>query len=235
MVSAALFIAGSYLWGAIPTAYLVSRYQKGIDIRRVGTGTVGSANVAAHVGKLAGLFVVGFDCVAKGTIPVVLANVLGQSTMVQAGVGLAAIAAHNWSPYLRFTGGRGVATAVGVIAGFVMWQELIALALIGLLGRLVVRDIALWTFVALALLPVLAYLFGRQVEVIYLTLLIGLLLILKRMTANWQLPRRDYSLLPLLANRILWDRDVARRADWIELGAQSGEHQASGGAEEELA
>lgn len=212
MVLPTLFVVSAYFWGALPTAYLVGRWMKGIDIRQHGTGTVGSANVVAHVGKLSGLFVVSYDCVAKGAVPVFLANIMGQSNAVQVGVGLAAIAGHNWSPYLRFTGGRGVATAVGVLAGFVMWKEMIVLTIIGVGGRQIIRDSGIWTLIGLVILPVLAYLFGQPTEVLFLTLFLGALLVLKRLTANWQLPDQDYSLMMVLANRVLWDRDVASKS-----------------------
>jgi glycerol-3-phosphate acyltransferase PlsY len=215
MLSSILLIVGSYLWAAIPTAYLVARYRKGIDIRRYGSGNMGATNVMTHVGKRTGFLLGTFDCLGKGTLPVVAANLMDQSLAVQAGAGLAAIAGHNWSPYVGFTGGRGVATAIGVVFGFQMWYEFLILAVVmGAIGLLLFRETGFWTFIAMLALPVLAFLFREPPELIYMSLGIGGLLILKRLTANWERPASRYPLANILVYRVLWDRDVPKKAEW---------------------
>lgn len=210
-----LLIVGSYLWAAIPTAYLVARYRKGIDIRRYGSGNMGATNVMTHVGKRTGFLLGTFDCLGKGTLPVVAANLMDQSLAVQAGAGLAAIAGHNWSPYVGFTGGRGVATAIGVVFGFQMWYEFLILAFVmGAIGLLLFRETGFWTFMSMLALPVLAFIFDRPPEVLYMTLGIGGLLVLKRLTANWERPTSQYPLANILVYRVLWDRDVPKKAEW---------------------
>ena len=143
-IYAVLAIAAAYLWGAIPSSYIVVRRLKGIDIRDYGSGNVGASNVMTHLGMKAGFLLGTFDCVAKGTLPVVIVRLLDQGLALQVGVGLAAIAGHNWSPFIRFAGGRGVATAIGVVFGFFMWQEILILgAVLGIIGRLIFRDTGL--------------------------------------------------------------------------------------------
>ena len=215
MVTAAIILA-AYLWGAIPSAYLVGRYFKGIDIRDYGSGNVGASNLMEHVGKWTGLLLGSFDAVAKGTLPVVAAKLLDQSVAVQAGVGLAAIAGHNWSPYIRFTGGRGVATVMGVMLGFLMWREmLVGALLIGIIGKRLTHESAFWSLVAVLTLPLQASLFGQPPELVYMSIGITLLLASKRLTANWEPPRSTQHSLPkVLAYRLLWDRDVPRREGW---------------------
>ena len=216
MLTATLFIAGAYLWAAIPSAYLVGRYRKGIDIRDYGTGSVGATNVMTHVGRRTGWLLGTFDCLAKGVLPVMMAKLFDQDLSVQLGVGTAAIAGHNWSVYLRFTGGRGVAAAVGVVFGFLMWPEFLILTVVmGGLGWLVFKETALWTLVAMVVLPILALLFGRPDEVFYMTLNIGGLLILKRLTANWEALPKEYPLARVLTFRFFWDRDVPRKGHWM--------------------
>ena len=169
MFTAALLIIGAYLWASIPTAYLVGRYAKGIDIRDYGSGNVGATNVMTHVGRWTGFLLGAFDCLAKGALPVVLGRLLDQSLAVQASAGLAGVAGHNWSIYLRFTGGRGVATAIGVLIGLAMWWECIILTgVVGIVGRLMFRDTGLWTFISMLALPLLAFLFGRPPEILYM-------------------------------------------------------------------
>ena len=224
-MATALIIAGAYLWGAVPSAYLAGRFLKGIDIRDYGSGNVGAANVGEHVGRWTGIGLGAFDMLGKGTLPIVVARLLDQSLAAQGAVGAAAIAGHNWSPYIGFTGGRGLATAGGVLLGLLMWKEiLVAIVLIVVLGRLVTRDVAFWTLVALLTVPPLAYLFGQSSELVYMLFGIALLLVLKRLTANWETPVRDGHSVPgVLLRRLVWDRDVARRLEWMVRRPASGE------------
>jgi len=96
---------------------------KGVDVRQQGSGNVGATNVARVVGKLPGLFVLVVD-MAKGWIPVTL--LASKVAALDAGVpvdtlrialGVAAVAGHIWNPFLQFQGGKGVATALGVLLG----------------------------------------------------------------------------------------------------------------------
>jgi glycerol-3-phosphate acyltransferase PlsY len=217
MLSSALLVLASYLWGAVPSAYLLGRRLKGIDVRRHGSGNVGASNVMVLMGRWTGLWLGAFDSLGKGTLPVVVAKLMDESLAVQAVAGLAAIAGHNWSPYIRFTGGRGVATAIGVLIGLLMWKELLIGALIlGVMWRPVSRDTGIWTLVMILAVPVLAYLIGEPAELVYASGAILLLLMLKRLTANWETPRGEYSLPRVLAYRLLWDRDVQSRDRWTD-------------------
>ncbi len=222
MAEPALFILAGYLWGSFPTAYVVARVLRGVDIRTHGSGNVGASNLTEVAGWRVGLAIGVFDCAVKGTLPVVASGLADQSLTVQAGVGLAAIAGHNWSPFIKFTGGRGVATGIGVYLGFFMWQELLVAGMVWLVGRQLRRDSAFWTFVLLFLIPVIAYsVFERQSEVVLMSVGIIVLLIFKRLTANWALPEGEFSWVRLLAYRFLWDRDVSRKEAWVERRPQS--------------
>jgi len=206
-MATALIIAGAYLWGAVPSAYLAGRFLKGIDIREYGSGNVGAANVGEHVGRWTGIGLGAFDMLGKGTLPILVARFLDQSLAAQGAVGAAVIAGHNWSPYIRFTGGRGVATAMGVLVALSMWQELLTVAvLFGWIGRSIYRETGLWTLVSMIVLPLLAYVFA--------TVGFGALIALKRLTANWELPRGEHGLARVLTYRLTWDRDVPGKAQW---------------------
>ena len=150
-----VLIAAAYLLGSIPSAFLLARYLRGIDIRDYGSGNVGASNVMEHVGLRTGIALGVFDTLFKGTMPVVAANLMGQSPAVQGAVAIAAIAGHNWSAYLKMTGGRGIAIGIGVLLGMGLWIELaFGLLLIGLMGRVVMKDTGIWSLVSFLALPV---------------------------------------------------------------------------------
>src|SRR3989338_5557219 len=110
-----LLVFFAYLLGSIPTGFVVGSLS-GIDIRRAGSGNVGATNVARVVGKAQGLLTLLGD-VAKGFIPVYLAYRLGLTQAMTAAAALAAVLGHLYPVFLKFRGGKGVATALGVFLG----------------------------------------------------------------------------------------------------------------------
>ena len=103
-----------YAIGSLPTAYLFTRYILGQDIRDIGDNNSGAANVFRNVGAKAGVAVGAIDIV-KGSVVIVLAKVLVDDTGMEMMAGAAALAGHNFPVHLKFRGGRGAATAVGVL------------------------------------------------------------------------------------------------------------------------
>lgn len=106
-------LAAAFLMGALPTAYLMARAVAGVDIRTVGDGNMGARNVYLNVGPLAGLFVALVD-VGKGAGAVLLARWLGQPDGVVRAAGLCAVLGHDFTPFLRFHGGQGMAAILGI-------------------------------------------------------------------------------------------------------------------------
>ena len=214
MLASTLIVLWAYLWGGVPFTYLAGRYLRGIDIREYGSGNVGASNLMEQTGTVTGLLLGVFDSVGKGTVVVLAARLLDQSLAVQAAAGVAVVAGHNWSPYLRFTGGRGVATVIGVMLGFLMWREMLLwVVTIGVIGKLIARETAFTTLLTLIALPFLEYLLDRP-EFMYMFLATAALLILKRLLANWEAPAAGYNLPRVLMHRLLWDRDVPRNVEW---------------------
>ncbi len=104
-----------YLLGSISFAVVVSRLVKGIDIRKVGTGNPGAANVLRQIGKPAGITVWILDT-AKGAAAMALADhILGVPPFWVAMAGTAAVCGHCWSVFIKFQGGKGAATSGGVL------------------------------------------------------------------------------------------------------------------------
>ncbi|KGG11949.1 MULTISPECIES: glycerol-3-phosphate 1-O-acyltransferase PlsY [Prochlorococcus] len=110
----------SYFLGSIPTGFIFSKYLKGIDIRDVGSGSTGATNVLRHVGKKAALTVFLID-VGKGILSVLMAKLLTLSPTWQVFAGLASLSGHIWPIWLRWQGGKAVATGLGVFLGL-SWQ-----------------------------------------------------------------------------------------------------------------
>jgi len=120
-LGAALLVAIGYLIGAVPVGLIVGRLVAGIDLRRHGSQRIGATNALRTLGTRWAVVVFAFD-VAKGLAAVLLARALyqagppGSPEWVAAAAGVAAVAGHNWSLFIGFTGGRGVATAAGGLA-----------------------------------------------------------------------------------------------------------------------
>jgi glycerol-3-phosphate acyltransferase PlsY len=142
-----LFLAISailaYLIGSIPVAYIFGRVLKGIDIREHGSGNMGATNAFRVLGKWPGTMVLILD-ILKGAISVTwLANVFGQSAALSLVIiSLAAVAGHNWTVFLGFKGGKGMATSLGVLIGLAMQLP----------GLRIVLGLATLTWLALFLL-----------------------------------------------------------------------------------
>lgn len=110
-----LALAASYLWGAVPASYLAGQWSRGIDLRRHGSGNLGATNTFRVLGAKVAAPVMVFD-ILKGFLPVFLFTRWDEPAGWQWGLayGAAAIVGHVYPVYMRFKGGKGVATAAGV-------------------------------------------------------------------------------------------------------------------------
>ncbi|WP_224241730.1 glycerol-3-phosphate 1-O-acyltransferase PlsY [Hyalangium gracile] len=127
---AALVLLG-YLAGSIPFGVLVTRWARGVDVRAEGSGNIGATNVARVAGKKLGVLVLVLDAL-KGALPVVLAlRMIPDSPRVHVAVGLAAFLGHCFPVWLKFRGGKGVATALGVLLVLVPQAALAGAAVYG--------------------------------------------------------------------------------------------------------
>jgi len=144
MIEFAAVVIGSYLIGSIPSGLVIGKL-KGIDVREYGSGNIGTTNVLRTLGARYGAVVLIAD-VLKGVIAVVLARYIIGSPMSEMAAGLAAVAGHDWSLFLKFRGGRGVATSLGGLLPMVMPAPLTGVAGIVIFSSL----IALTRYVSLA-------------------------------------------------------------------------------------
>lgn len=149
MIAAGLVLLG-YLSGSIPFGLLLVRATRGVDVRAQGSGNIGATNVARVAGKGLGALVLVLDAL-KGALPVLLARAVDRTEGVPALVGLAAFAGHVAPLWLGFQGGKGVATALGVlavlapraaVAGALTWAAVLAISKISSVGSLLAGVVA---------------------------------------------------------------------------------------------
>jgi glycerol-3-phosphate acyltransferase PlsY len=113
-----------YLIGSIPTAYIAGRLLGAGDIRHLGDGNVGARNAYHELGPKPGISIFIID-VAKDMLPVLIARAVGVSQVVVLSAGMATVVGHNWPVFLGFRGGRGEATAIGVLLALIPQPVLI--------------------------------------------------------------------------------------------------------------
>jgi glycerol-3-phosphate acyltransferase PlsY len=113
-------LVGAYAIAAVPWGVVLGKHFSGIDLRSYGSRSIGTTNALRVLGWKISLAVFVLDFL-KGLIPVVLARSFGLSDWMVALIGVATVAGHCWSPYIRFKGGKGVATGAGVAFGLFPW------------------------------------------------------------------------------------------------------------------
>jgi len=159
-----LIVFFSYLIGSIPNGYLVGKIY-GIDIRQFGSKNIGATNIFRVLGPRPAFWVFITDA-AKGVAGVFIGLALLHTPVAALLGGIGAIAGHNWSVFLGFKGGRGVATALGVIAVLVPKVT----AIVFLIWALIVyftRYVSLGSIVGALFAPFLIWLFGERTEYLY--------------------------------------------------------------------
>ena len=165
---------GAYLLGSIPTGYLVA-WAKGIDIRSVGSGNIGATNAMRVLGKPAGIFVLLMDALkgflaVKCLAPLMVHFVLHSfSTIIepeeisalQLMAGICAVLGHNYTCWLRFKGGKGIATTAGVFLALAPWAVLIALVVF-ILAVLLTKYVSIGSIAAAIALPAAVWIMTPQ-------------------------------------------------------------------------
>jgi glycerol-3-phosphate acyltransferase PlsY len=186
-------ITASYLIGSIPTAYIFCRLLKGIDIRTVGSGNVGATNALRVLGKRWGILVLLLD-ILKGFLPVFfLGNFLQPSITALSNeqlrfiIGLGCISGHNWTLFLRFRGGKGVATTIGVLIGlaFSIPELNIVLGFLSLtwfLTFVFTRIVSISSIIAAISLPVLAAFLRQSAFIVFASIVLALFVVVRHKT-----------------------------------------------------
>jgi len=215
-----LLLVGAYLVGSIPTAYIVGRWRRGIDIRQYGSGNVGASNLLRASSRWLAIVVIIVD-LGKGILMVWAAQAAGLAIAQQVAVGLAAIIGHNWPVFLRFSGGRGILTTMGVAfvlplfnGPLVPWAFIISLALaaVFIFG---LHNLPVGTIAGMAALPLVSWITNEPLAFILGFLAMFLLMVIRRLTAPRTSLTASVSTGELLINRLLLDRDIRDKEAWI--------------------
>ena len=214
-----ILIICSYLFGSIPASYLAAR-SRGIDLRQTATRQVGAGNLWRTTTRKLGLAVGCFDFL-KGMFMVSMAYLAGLDTGQQLVVGLATIIGHNWPVFLRFHGGRGIATAIGIVMILPIlndispWPSVIGIGAV-VFVTILFRSSPLPVFCGAASLPITTWLFGEKNAVVLAYLAMFLVIIIKRLTAQPSGQAPSISRSELLFNRLIFDRDIRDRTAWVD-------------------
>jgi len=168
----------SYLLGSIPTAYLFGKISKGIDLRQHGSGNLGATNAFRVLGKRVGIIVLLID-IFKGTLAVLIARKLfySQNSGISLDLylcfsALCAVCGHNWTIFLKFKGGKGIATSLGILIAFsIIIPKFISLVLCVIVLWLVIfvvsGYVSLASVIASLCLPLFSVIFSLPREIFF--------------------------------------------------------------------
>jgi glycerol-3-phosphate acyltransferase PlsY len=180
----------SYLLGSVPTAYCFGRLLRGIDIRKHGSGNVGATNALRVLGKGPGIAVLGLDILKGLTAVLILGKVFGpkipglSTEALSVLLGMGCIIGHNWTVFLQFKGGKGIATSLGVLIGLatnlqglriVLGAVIVTWFIVFLLARIV----SLASILSAIFLPVYMFLFRQPGILLFFSLILSFFVILR--------------------------------------------------------
>jgi glycerol-3-phosphate acyltransferase PlsY len=227
-----LLIIISYLLASVPVAYLAAKWSRGIDLRQYGTGQVGAGNLLRMTRSKRLIIPIGIFDLGKGALMVWVGQLFGLPVGQQLMVGLAAIVGHNWSVFLRFSGGRGIGTTLGVVIVLILinslalWGLIVFLAIMAV-GVIIIRSSPVPVLAGVTALPLISWGSGQPPAVTFGFLAILVVVVAKRLTAR---PFSTVSIekKQLLLNRLLFDRDIRDRKAWMYRGSKRREKQEEG-------
>jgi len=201
-----LGLVSAYLIGSIPTAYIFGRLLKGIDIRQFGSGNIGATNTFRIIGRVPGLIVLaidilkGFICVSYIADLFLYISPAARPELYKVVVGMAVIAGHNWTVFLRFKGGKGVATSAGVVIalipkifwlGFSVWMIIIALT----------GYVSLASIITSISMPIFSLIFGEATEIVVFMSLLCLIIVYRHRSNIKRLSKGEEKRISLFKKR----------------------------------
>ncbi len=194
VVMVALMGVGLYLVGSVPSAYILVRLVKGVDLREVGSKNVGALNTSHQIGAWAGLLVLVADA-AKGALSIGVPLWAGAPDWALYITTPLVVAGHNWPVFLGFRGGKGAAAILGMSLALVPWITLMAL-LPAALAALLLRNVVLGSALGFVLLNALLIVTGQGPQTIAICILLTVLV-----TATYLYAIREHVVVSVKSRR----------------------------------
>ena len=205
-------ILAAYLLGSLPGAYIMGRLRKGLDIRTVGSHNMGAMNSIYNLGFIYGVIVLICD-IGKGLAAVALAHLLGKAInitpdwwlYVEMAAGVIAVLGHNYPVWLKFKGGKGGATAIGVALYFIPWGWLIGIGIFAVLLA-VTRVPTISYGLAMVSFPFISWLIYDDGRLVIFTIVVVLMPFIKYIPRLFEMRRKGGSWKRVFARKSIKDR-----------------------------
>lgn len=219
-----IYILFAYMFGSIPTAYILAKHFAGLNILSVGSGNSGATNLMFQTNFFVGILGGAVDFFIKGVLPIFLAkNFFLNQDLIHYIVGISLLAGHNWSPYIKFRGGRGIAIFMGILLGLGWLEFVLFLVFLQGLNCLLSFSISknlfepsVWIIIWFIYLLSSVLLGDYGTYPILFISISFFLIIIKRLLANFEQLNRDQSYFKVLIFRLLLDRDILKKNLWLD-------------------
>ena len=208
----------AFVVGSFPSAYIIARMVKGIDLRQCGSGSLGTSNLVTHLGKAWIVPICVLDVGVKGASPVLLGIFffhLNSSSLPLIVTPLIALIGHNWSFALKLRGGRGISVIVGSLIILDPLLTVVGLLIFVLAWFVSRRNVPISVLLGLLLLPMLALGLDRGIPVIVFLIAGVSLTVSKRLLGNGEGGLSNSHGEVIWRNRLFLDRDISDRNQWI--------------------
>ena len=179
MLNLAIFLI-SYIVGSIPFSYIIAKLFKGRDIRKLGTKNVGAMNVISVAGIFPGIIALLFD-ISKGALVVHFTNKITEDIRVSLTSGLFTVIGHNWSIFLKFKGGKGVATTIGILLLISPFSFLILYLIVTPIIILITNDSYMSASIGFLILPLILWFLERNIWLFIFSILIALIIVIRHL------------------------------------------------------
>lgn len=179
MLNLAIFFL-SYIIGSIPFSFTIAKLFKGIDIRKLGTKNVGAMNIISVAGIFPGIIALLFD-ISKGALVVHLTNKITEDIGVSLTSGLFTVIGHNWPIFLKFKGGKGVATTIGILLLISPFSLLILYLIAIPIIILIINDSYMSASIGFLILPLILWFLEKNIWFVIFGILIALIMVIRHL------------------------------------------------------
>ncbi len=197
-----LSVITGYLLGSIPFSFLIAKISGGKDLRKIGTKNVGGSNVVREIGFIFGVIAILLD-MSKGVFSIVLIKLSGLSFPYIFISAFFSIIGHSFPIFLKFHGGRGMATSLGVMLYFSFKETLLSFLIFS--PFFILKEVGLGTILAFSLIPIFIFFIKKDTSLFFFSLLVLIFLIFRRLYFLKDDIREKRPFLKTFLNRLLFD------------------------------